>query len=203
MTKTLYQVLGLDPSAEDIVVRAAFKALAQKYHPDKLKAGSAQGAHLMVDINLSYKILSNPITRKKYDQALIDSLGNETAPGKPNSSSAHTQRSQYHPTSKRPSTGNSGSFGFNTNTAPPQSPPRTEEHEYVKLISRIKANAVDEIELVNLFEKLFKLPLTIRHGYSNTYLFEEQDKRYTHDCSSLKEVIVQKLNFELTRNAGT
>jgi hypothetical protein len=198
MTKTLYQVLGLDPSAEDIVVRAAFKALAQKYHPDKLKAGSAQGAGLMVDINLSYKILSNSISRKKYDQALNESLGKTLKAGQ--SSSTVNQRPNYRPSPPGPSpAGPSPSAQKSNHSRPPFSEP--EEHEYVKLISRIKANAVDEIELVNLFEKLFKIPLSIRHGYSNTYQFEENGKRYTHDFSSLKDVIVQKLNFELAQTS--
>jgi len=191
MSKTLYHVLGLHPSAEDVVVRAAFKALAQKYHPDKLKAGSAQGANLMVDINLSYKILSNPITRKRYDQALNVSLGKATTPA--NTSSNASQRPQY-PPSARQKTANSQSSNH-----PSSSAAEPLEHEYVKLIHRIKVNAVDEIELVNLFEKLFKIPLTIRHGYSNTYQFEENGKRYTHEFSSLKEVVVQKLNFEMNQ----
>jgi curved DNA-binding protein CbpA len=189
MSKTLYQVLGLDPSAEDVVVRAAFKALAQKYHPDKLKAGSAQGANLMVDINLSYKILSNPITRKRYDQALNESLGKTATPTHTSSNSA--QRPQYHPSARQARAASQTSRDSSSAFAQPQ------EHEYVKLIQRIKANSVDEIELVNLFEKLFKIPLTIRPGYSNTYQFEENAKRYIHDFSSLKEVIIQKLSFEM------
>lgn len=30
-----YAVLGVTSDAEDIVIRAAYKALAQRYHPDK------------------------------------------------------------------------------------------------------------------------------------------------------------------------
>jgi curved DNA-binding protein CbpA len=192
MSKTLYQVLGLDPSAEDVVIRAAFKALAQKYHPDKLKSGSAQGANLMVDINLSYKILSNPISRKRYDQALNESLGKTNTPTPTSSSSPQRpQRPQYHPSARSSTT--SSQFSKDSTFSARES----QEHEYVKLIQRIKANSVDEIELVNLFEKLFKIPLTIRHGYSNTYQFEENAKRYIHDFSSLKEVIIQKLSFEM------
>jgi len=196
MTKTLYQVLGLDPSAEEVVVRAAFKALAQKYHPDKLKPGSVQGANLMVDINLSYKILSNPLSRKKYDQALNESLGlNKKSP--PPSESAG-KRPQYRPNVKRDNSEYQKSGDFNPHGSSHQTS-QTAEHEYQRLINRINANAVDEIELVNLFEKLFKLSLTIRHGYSNTYWFEENEKRYTHDFRSLKDVIVQKLTFELSQ----
>ena len=35
--KTYYQTLGVTPDAEDIVIRAAYKALSQRYHPDKFK----------------------------------------------------------------------------------------------------------------------------------------------------------------------
>ena len=31
----LYEILGVSPQAEDIVIRAAYRALAQRYHPDK------------------------------------------------------------------------------------------------------------------------------------------------------------------------
>jgi len=33
--KDLYQVLGLLHTAENEVIKAAYKALAQKYHPDR------------------------------------------------------------------------------------------------------------------------------------------------------------------------
>ena len=35
--KDLYKVLGLLPQAEPEVIKASYKALAQKYHPDKHK----------------------------------------------------------------------------------------------------------------------------------------------------------------------
>jgi DnaJ-class molecular chaperone len=146
----------------------------QKYHPDKLKAGSVQGAHLMVDINLSYKDLKQPHPRgKKYDQALNEALGQNKQPN--HMSSPSGQRPEFHPAGKRhdPDFKKPSQFNAQTTSSHHTQPP---EHEFAKLISRIKANAVDEIELVNLFEKLFKRPLTIRHGYSNTYLFEENEQ---------------------------
>ncbi|MGZ3971999.1 MAG: J domain-containing protein, partial [Mucilaginibacter sp.] len=35
ITKNYYRVLGLADNAEDVVIRAAFKLLAHRYHPDK------------------------------------------------------------------------------------------------------------------------------------------------------------------------
>ena len=45
--KTYYQILGVTPDAEDIVIRAAYKALSQRYHPDKFK-GSAKKLKLFL-----------------------------------------------------------------------------------------------------------------------------------------------------------
>ena len=46
--KNLYQILGVLDTAEDIVIRAAYKALAQKYHPDKW-SGDVGEATLKMD----------------------------------------------------------------------------------------------------------------------------------------------------------
>ena len=52
-----YAVLGVHPSAEDIVIRAAYKALAQRYHPDRF-AGSKDEAHRrMSDLAKAYEVL--------------------------------------------------------------------------------------------------------------------------------------------------
>ena len=40
-TNNYYAVLGLLHTAEPVVVKAAFKALAQRYHPDKFKGDLA------------------------------------------------------------------------------------------------------------------------------------------------------------------
>jgi curved DNA-binding protein CbpA len=62
-----YAILGVLPSAEEIVIRAAYKALAQRYHPDRFK-GSPEDLHRkMSEINEAYSILSDPAKRKEYD----------------------------------------------------------------------------------------------------------------------------------------
>ncbi|WP_103965400.1 J domain-containing protein [Nitrosomonas ureae] len=33
--KDYYAILGVTPLADNVVIRAAYKALAQRYHPDK------------------------------------------------------------------------------------------------------------------------------------------------------------------------
>jgi curved DNA-binding protein CbpA len=66
--KNLYQVLGVQEDAEDIVIRAAYKALAQKYHPDKWSGDVSEATRLMAELNNAYKILSDPVKRREYDE---------------------------------------------------------------------------------------------------------------------------------------
>ena len=59
--KDYYAVLGVLPTAEDAVIRAAYKALAQRYHPDRNDSESAK--ERMQEINEAYSILSDSKTR--------------------------------------------------------------------------------------------------------------------------------------------
>lgn len=62
----LYSVLGLLPSAEDKVIKSAYKVLSSIYHPDK--NNSPASLIKMQDINRAYEVLGNPLKRKKYDE---------------------------------------------------------------------------------------------------------------------------------------
>ncbi len=65
--KDYYRVLGVVDDAEDIIVRAAYKALAQRYHPDKWKGDPQEANRKMMDINEAYEALSDPVRRRRYD----------------------------------------------------------------------------------------------------------------------------------------
>lgn len=65
--KDYYQILGVMPTAEDIVIRAAYKALAQRYHPDKYQGDPAEAKRIMQEIIEAYSILSDSDKRKHYD----------------------------------------------------------------------------------------------------------------------------------------
>jgi curved DNA-binding protein CbpA len=67
--KDLYAILGVIPSAEDIVIRAAWKALSQRYHPDRYDVGTSEVNAKMVEINNAYAILSDKEKRKSYDES--------------------------------------------------------------------------------------------------------------------------------------
>lgn len=66
--KDYYATLGVLDDVEDIIIRAAYKALAQRYHPDKWNGDKAFANQKMLDINEAYLVLSDPISRKKYDE---------------------------------------------------------------------------------------------------------------------------------------
>jgi curved DNA-binding protein CbpA len=62
-----YAVLGVLPTADDVVIRAAYKALAQRYHPDKWTGAPNEANERMMEINAAYEVLSNRERRRQYD----------------------------------------------------------------------------------------------------------------------------------------
>jgi curved DNA-binding protein CbpA len=67
MSKDYYRILGVLDDAEDIVIKAAYKALAQRYHPDKWVGDKDEATRRMSDINEAYGVLSDPVKRREYD----------------------------------------------------------------------------------------------------------------------------------------
>lgn len=63
-----YKVLQVDPEAEDEVIQAAYRRLAQKYHPD-LAAGS-DAVERMVAINAAWELIGEPGRRQAYDRSV-------------------------------------------------------------------------------------------------------------------------------------
>jgi DnaJ-class molecular chaperone len=73
---TLYDLLEVSPNASPEVIKAAYRQLALKYHPDKQPdARSRQLAEeRMKQINAAYDILSDPARRAEYDRQLHEGL---------------------------------------------------------------------------------------------------------------------------------
>lgn len=68
ISKNYYLILNVLPDAEEVVVRAAYRALAQRYHPDKWH-GNIEAEQRMAQINEAYGVLSDPKLRQQYDEA--------------------------------------------------------------------------------------------------------------------------------------
>jgi curved DNA-binding protein CbpA len=62
-----YAVLQVVPTAEQEVVRAAFKALALKYHPDH--DATRRAADKMAELNRAHVLLRDPRSRAAYDRS--------------------------------------------------------------------------------------------------------------------------------------
>jgi hypothetical protein len=58
-----YRTLQVDPAAEDIVIRAAYRALMKAHHPDR--GGDPTYAQRL---NAAYATLADPIARQAYDR---------------------------------------------------------------------------------------------------------------------------------------
>lgn len=78
MTLDPYKTLKISRDAPDEVVRAAYKVLASKYHPDK-NPGDEASARMMQHINDAYALLSNPIRRSEYDRKSADDTESQAA----------------------------------------------------------------------------------------------------------------------------
>lgn len=66
---THYDNLKVTRNAPQEIIRAAYKTLSQKSHPDR-NPGNADAARIMTIINASYEVLSDPNKRRAYDQWL-------------------------------------------------------------------------------------------------------------------------------------
>jgi curved DNA-binding protein CbpA len=65
--KDLYDVLGVAPTAAPEVIRAAYRVLALRHHPDRHANRTVDGA-AMARLNKAYDVLSCPERRRAYDQ---------------------------------------------------------------------------------------------------------------------------------------
>jgi len=63
--KDYYKILNVPSSADMQTIRAAYRQMSLKFHPDRNKAEDA--TRLMQDINEAYAILSDEVKRRRYD----------------------------------------------------------------------------------------------------------------------------------------
>jgi len=65
--KDYYEVLGVPKDADEKAVKAAYRKLARKYHPD-VNPNKAEAESRFKEINEAYEVLSDKEKRCKYDQ---------------------------------------------------------------------------------------------------------------------------------------
>ncbi len=62
-----YKILGISKTATEKEIKAAYRKLARKYHPD-LNPGNKEAETKFKEINEANEVLSDPENRKKYDK---------------------------------------------------------------------------------------------------------------------------------------
>ena len=75
-----YAELGVTPQAEPDVIRAAYRALAKRYHPDKQDGTGLAAAAKMARLNRAYEVLGHPERRRLYDQERLETGKNLWTP---------------------------------------------------------------------------------------------------------------------------
>lgn len=65
-----FEVLNISENAEIEVVRASYRALAKKYHPDNTELPPEIAEKKMAIINDAYKVLSDDVAREKHVREL-------------------------------------------------------------------------------------------------------------------------------------
>jgi DnaJ-class molecular chaperone len=71
-----YTVLGVARDASESAIRAAYRKLAKRYHPD-VNPGKPEAAERFKTISVAYDLLSDPEKRARYDRGEIDANGQE------------------------------------------------------------------------------------------------------------------------------
>lgn len=86
--RTHYDNLHVSEKAGAEVIRAAYKALAQKWHPDKHVDDRAKAERYFKIISSAYEVLSDPDNRREYDEQLAETRSVIRPEAEPNRRSA-------------------------------------------------------------------------------------------------------------------
>lgn len=73
-------------------------------------------------------------------------------------------------------------------------PAKTATSSEAELIKKLNENTLDEMVVLELFEKLFACKVKINSGWMNTYAYKVGDKTTTLDFLGIKTRIVERLN---------
>lgn len=119
---TYYDVLGIAPSADAVVISATYRALIKKYHPDA-NGGDEAAAAKARELNEAYEVLSDADARARYDYF---TLGRWSAPTHP----------------AREAMGFAGAYQFEADDVSGAGPPQHEETAPAKGRKRLHISLV-------------------------------------------------------------
>lgn len=95
---THYDTLSIVRNAPPEVIRAAYKVLSQKYHPDR-NSDNPNTTAIMAKINDAYAVLSDPEKRKKYDRWVTEQEASTTQQNEPTKKEPEKKNTQAKPPS--------------------------------------------------------------------------------------------------------
>ena len=82
MAKDPYEMLGVQKTDDEAAIRAAYRKLAKRHHPD-VNPGKPEAAERFKEISAAYDLLGDKDKRARYDRGEIDAAGNEMPPQRP------------------------------------------------------------------------------------------------------------------------
>ncbi len=74
-----YQILGVQRSDDEAAIRAAYRKLAKRHHPD-VNPGKPDALERFKEISTAYDLLSDKDKRARFDRGEIDAEGHEVPP---------------------------------------------------------------------------------------------------------------------------
>src|SRR5271157_644806 len=74
--KDPYEVLGVQKTDSESAIRAAYRKLAKRHHPD-VNPAKPDAAERFKEISAAYELLSDKDKRARYDRGEIDASGQE------------------------------------------------------------------------------------------------------------------------------
>jgi DnaJ-class molecular chaperone len=77
-----YEILGLKRDADEATIKAAYRKLAKRHHPD-LHPGDAKAAERFQELNNANDLLSDTEKRARFDRGEIDAEGHDVPPRGP------------------------------------------------------------------------------------------------------------------------
>ncbi|MEN9871305.1 MAG: hypothetical protein RLZZ171_2297, partial [Cyanobacteriota bacterium] len=66
LINSYYSLMGLHPSASNIVIRRSYRQLSKKYHPDTTQLPANVATAKFQQLNEAYAVLSSPEKRSLY-----------------------------------------------------------------------------------------------------------------------------------------
>ena len=77
---SLYDLLEVSNTVSVAELRQAFRQLSKRYHPDTTTLPQAQAQESFRQLHQAYAVLSDPISRNRYDSQLLQRAGAASPP---------------------------------------------------------------------------------------------------------------------------